>query len=61
MPLSEERVIRIQIEETRNMNRTPDADEEERAFRRGVARDIKKMRKSSVEIVVPNTLGELPD
>ncbi len=61
MPLTEERMDRIQLEETRNMNRTPDADEEERSFRRDVARDIEKMRKAGVEIVVPNTQPDLSD
>ncbi len=46
MPLSEERMIRIQIEEMRDSNRTPDADDEERTFRRNVARDIEKIPSS---------------
>ncbi len=61
MPLTEERMIRIQLEETRGSNRTPDREEEERDFRRGVAADISKMRKAGVEIVVPNTQPDLSE
>ncbi len=43
MPLTEERMDRIQLEETRNMNRTPDMDEDERQFRAGIAKDIAMM------------------
>ena len=61
MPLTEERMNRIQLEETRNMNRTPDADEEERAFRRGIAKDIAMMKKAGVEISFPSTQPDLSE
>ena len=61
MPLTEDRVIRILLEETRGSNRTPDADEEEREYRRVVARDIAKMEGSGVEIQIPTTQPDVSD
>ncbi len=48
MPLTEERMDRIQLEETRNMDRTPDMDEDERQFREGIAKDIAMMKKAGI-------------
>ena len=59
MPLTEERMDRIQLEETRNMDRTPDADEDERQFRAGIAKDIAMMKKAGVEIAFPSTQPDL--
>ncbi len=59
MPLTEERMDRIQIEETRGRDRTPDMDEDERQVRAGIAKDIAMMKKAGVEVVVPNTQPDL--
>ena len=59
MPLTEERMTRIQLEETRDMNRTPDADEDEREFRQSIAESIAMMKEAGVEVVVPNTQPDL--
>ncbi len=61
MPLTEERMDRIQLEETRNMDRTPDADDEERQFREGIAKDIAMMKKAGVEIAFPGTQPDLSE
>ena len=55
MPLTEERMDRIQLEETRNMDRTPDRDEDERQFRAGIAKDIAMMKRAGIEISFPST------
>ncbi len=61
MPLTEERMDRIQMEETRGMGRTPDADEAERAFRRGIAKDIAMMKKAGVEIAFEKVQPDIGD
>ncbi len=61
MPLTEERMDRIQLEETRGMGRTPDADEAERGFRRRIAKDIAMMKKAGVEIAFPSTQPDLSE
>ena len=50
MPLTAERMNQIQLEETLGGPKSPDADEEERAFRRGIAKDIAMMKAAGVEI-----------
>ena len=52
---------RIQLEETRNMNRTPDMDEDERQFREGIAKDIAMMKKAGIEIAFPSTQPDLSE
>jgi hypothetical protein len=60
MPLSEERAIRIQLEETLNrMPETPDADGEERRFRERIQKDIAMLRRAGIEVVVPNTWPDI--
>ena len=61
MPLTEERMDRIQLEETRNMDRTPDMDEDERQFREGIAKDIAMMKKAGIEIAFPSVQRDLED
>ena len=61
MPLTEERMDRIQLEETRNMDRTPDADQAERDFRRGIAKDIAMMRRAGIEIAFPKVSPDIDD
>ncbi len=61
MPLTEERMDRIQLEETRNMDRTPDADQTERDFRRGIAKDIAMMKKAGIEIAFPKVQPDIED
>ena len=62
MPLSEERMTRIQLEETlERMPRTPDLDDEERSFREGIAEDIAMMKKAGVEIAFPSTQPDLSE
>ncbi len=61
MPLTEERMDRIQLEETRNMARTPDRDEDERQFREGIAQDIAMMKRAGVEIAFPQVQPDLED
>ena len=61
MPLTEERMDRIQIEETRNMDRTPDRDEDERQFREGIAKDIAMMKKAGVELAFEKVQPDIGD
>ena len=61
MPLTEERMDRIQLEETRGMGRTPDADEAERAFRRGIVKDIAMMKKVGIEIAFEKVQPDIED
>ncbi len=61
MPLTEERMDRIQLEETRNMDRTPDADDEERQFREGIAKDIAMVKRAGIEISFPQVQPDLED
>lgn len=50
MPLTDDRMNQIQKEEVLAGPKSPDADEEERSFRRGIAKDIAMMKKAGVEI-----------
>ena len=61
MPLTEERMDRIQIEETRNMDRTLDRDDVERQFRAAIAQVIAMMKKAGVEIAFPSTQPDLSE
>ena len=61
MPLTEERMDRIQIEETRGRDRTPDRDEDERQFRAGIAKDIAMMKKAGVEIAFEKVQPDIGD
>ncbi len=64
MPLTEERMDQIQLEETMGPRRrppTPDLDPEERDFRRRIRRDIKMMLRAGIEIVVPNSQPDISE
>ena len=50
MPLTADRLNQIQKEEVLGGPKSQDADEEERVFRRAMARDVKKMKRVGVEI-----------
>ena len=50
MPLTADRMNAIQLEEVLGGPKSPDVDEEEAAFRRGIAKDIAMMKKAGVEI-----------
>ena len=61
MAVSMERAAQIQMEETiGRRKRTPDKTDEERELRRLLARDIRKLRRAGLEVVVPNEEPILP-
>jgi len=54
-PMSAERAIIIQMEETIPHRRnTPDLTQDEQVFRRAIRRDICRLKRVGLEIVVPN-------
>ena len=58
--IDELRQEQIQLEETvPGRERTPDASDEERAFRLGIRRDVRRMRKAGIEASVPARLPDL--
>ena len=49
-----ERMNAIKLEEVLGGPKSPDADEEERNIREGIAKDIAMMKKAGIEIVDPD-------
>ncbi len=50
MPLTEERMDRIQLEEVRGGPKSTDQDQDERDYRTGTIKDVAMMKKAGVEI-----------
>ncbi len=59
---TEERQAEIQMEEAiENRPRTPDRDDDERSYRKGIRRDAKRLKAAGIEMIVPSEWPERND